>query len=532
MGDGLSIGKTWTVTVPSDSARTINSNLWQYSVFPYTTPPSVMYPCDALSSMNDTQLMNFDYSVGSFMDMSTSLYANLMPMMKQWMAQQAEMYKKIMENLHSNTRITNPNPSDDDDDTSKIDGKKHVKEAKVVETLQRMANNPDIKSRFNTEITYTNKEGKDVKAKLIDRLTALCEEYRKSPDTAELSEDNFNTIWDIAGKFVKTGELTTADYKALLEIAKNPEGPGAYKKSDDDDDDGDKNTTIERSENYKNGYMAKEANKSTGDLFFDAINGPGTNKGKMKDACEATNKFNVIEVLDAYNSTNSYENAGETWIEAVFDDCDNWGSGEGGKWYCFGMDDDDAKPYVDKLSHAMIERAADVSELANCSEENKKALTDKAKALENALRGNDFVARIDDNEFAIYIASLNKDFAKNVVSRVWEAVHAIEIKKSEKEMTNVELLVGVCSSDCGSDLDDLTKKARLALSTTQTRHSIGFYSTDMAVADEKKQRSYRAKSVVSKSDFKQKNVAKNTHKDNKHSIPVAKVKSKAAEKKS
>lgn len=161
-----------------------------------------------------------------------------------------------------------------------------------------------------------------------------------------------------------------------------------------------------------------------------------------------------------------------------------------------------------------------------------RTLKRTAKALENALRGNDFVARIDDNEFAIYIASLNKDFAKNVVSRVWEAVHAIEIKKSEKEKTNVELLVGVCSSDCGSDLDDLTKKARLALSTTQTRHSIGFYSTDMAVADEKKQRSYRAKSVVSKSDFKQKNVAKNTHKDNKHSIPVAKVKSKAAEKKS
>ena len=360
MGDGLSIGKTWTVTVPSDSARTINSNLWQYSVFPYTTPPSVMYPCDSLSSMNDTQLMNFDYSVGSFMDMSTSLYANIMPMMKQWMAQQAEMYKKIMENLHSNTRITNPNPSDDDDDTSKIDGKKHVKEAKVVETLQRMANNPDIKSRFNTEITYTNKEGKDVKAKLIDRLTALCEEYRKSPDTAELSEDNFNTIWDIAGKFVKTGELTTADYKALLEIAKNPEGPGAYKKSDDDDDDDDGKKKGVRPQKNQDVLTAAEAGSDNNyeqlaERFQNALYRPGTNRKELYTLTseKLMNEYNVLEVYNEFGQLDEARQYNESLVEAIFDDCDGW-------YDCaeyWGSRKNNAKPHIVAIDKAFIARA-------------------------------------------------------------------------------------------------------------------------------------------------------------------------------
>ena len=360
MGDGLSIGKTWTVTVPSDSARTINSNLWQYSVFPYTTPPSVMYPCDALSSMNDTQLMNFDYSVGSFMDMSTSLYANIMPMMKQWMAQQAEMYKKIMENLHSNTRITNPNPSDDDDDTSKIDGKKHVKEAKVVETLQRMANNADIKSRFNTEITYTNKEGKDVKAKLIDRLTALCEEYRKSPDTAELSEDNFNTIWDIAGKFVKTGELTTADYKALLEIAKNPEGSGAYKKSDDDGEGKKGKKEGVRPEKNQAVLDAAEAGspnnyKQLAAGFKEALyDANGTDEDKLYELTneEFMNEYNVLEVYNKFGQLGEAREYNQSLVQAIFDDCDGWYDGAEHWWKA-----NNAKPHIEAIDKAFIARA-------------------------------------------------------------------------------------------------------------------------------------------------------------------------------
>lgn len=285
-----------------------------------------------------------------------------------------------MENLHSNTRITNPNPSDDDDDTSKIDGKKHVKEAKVVETLQRMANNPDIKSRFNTEITYTNKEGKDVKAKLIDRLTALCEEYRKSPDTAELSEDNFNTIWDIAGKFVKTGELTTADYKALLEIAKNPEGPGAYKKSDDDDDGDDENDYAQRTpQNVRERAKSSNGYEDTAMKFYNAMNHAATRTDDLEDACEETNKDNVLEIITAYNRKNNLKGDTLTLAEKIFDDCSNWGGGNNNGlfgWNIFGGDD--AKPFMQVLTDALIARAQEFVD-------DKKAPEATLKELQNAI---------------------------------------------------------------------------------------------------------------------------------------------------
>ena len=428
MGDGLNIGQTWIVNVPDSTTRTVSPNLWQYSLFPNGTAPSVMYPCDGLTNLNDAQLMNFDYGVTSFADTSANMYQIVMPMLKQWMAQQAEMYQKIMSSLHSNTNI-NVNNNNNNNNDSNIDGTKVIKESQIKDVLNRIANDPNNKDRFNKEITITNKDGKEEKTTLLRRLIDLSKQYQDDPTTAEISEENYKLLWDIAGKYAKTGELSTEDYGKLLEIAKNPGGPGAYKEDDEDGENTDTETPVQRSANYLNGYMSKEANHSTGQLFFDAMNGAGTNKGKMKQACEATNKYNVMEVLGEYNQINAYVN-GEDWIDAVFDDCDNWGSGEGGKWYCFGMDDDDAKPFVDKLSYAMIERAADVQELSNCSEENKKALADKAKALENALKAADASNPGHSNKD---LSEALQNSIKAAFKDLYNAIKAAEIQVYGKE---------------------------------------------------------------------------------------------------
>ena len=221
MGDGLNIGQTWTVNVPASTTRTVSPNLWQYSLFPNGTAPSVMYPCDGLTNLNDAQLMNFDYGVTSFADASANMYQMVMPMLKQWMAQQAEMYQKIMSNLHSNTNI-NVNNNNNNNNDSNIDGTKVIKESQIKDVLNRIANDPNNKDRFNKEITITNKDGKEEKTTLLRRLIDLSKQYQDDPTTAEISEENYKLLWDIAGKYAKTGELSTEDYGKLLEIAKNP----------------------------------------------------------------------------------------------------------------------------------------------------------------------------------------------------------------------------------------------------------------------------------------------------------------------
>lgn len=93
-----------------------------------------------------------------------------------------------------------------------------------------------------------------------------------------------------------------------------------------------------------------------------------------------------------------------------------------------------------------------------------RALKQTARTLEKALRDSDFIARIDDNKFAIYLSNSDEKIAKTVLKRVVESVHAVEIKKSNDLSEKLELLVGICSSKQAENLADLTQKADEALS--------------------------------------------------------------------
>ena len=324
MSDGLNIGKTWTVNVPAGSTRTVSPNLWQYSLFPYSTSPSIMYPSDGLSVLNDTQLFNFDYGVTSFMDTSANMFYQLMPMMKQWMAQQAEMYQKIMSSLHSNTNISKTNTENDDE--TKIDGTKVIDKEKVETVLDKIANNPKHKGNFNKEITFTNKDGKEEKTTLLRRLIDLSKQYIDDKSTAEISEENFEILWDIAGKYAKTGKLSSSDYDKLVEIAKNPGGPGAYVKpaDDKDNDDDDKKPSLTDVVNEKKNNQTYQTEVSTiAENYKDALYNWGTRYDALNAATKAITADNIVEVYDKFYKQYGI-NKGETLIEAIYDDFSDW----------------------------------------------------------------------------------------------------------------------------------------------------------------------------------------------------------------
>src|SRR5574344_1545286 len=411
MGNGLNLG----------SMSSYYPNPWQYAIFPQGTSSSVMSPSDPMTVSNDSAQLGFDYDVTSLLYGSNALANQLIPMMKKWQAQQAEMYQKFMTGISSGT---NTNIESRFSDPDKIDGTRQIKDTQVADTIAKMGASSGTAERMNKEITYKDKNGKEQKTTLLRRLIELSKQYIENPDDpdkVEISDENFKKVWDIAGKFAKTGELSREDYKTLIDIAKNPGGASAADEKDKKKDK--KAEPVARSAAYADGHAAAEGNAAVADTFLSAMDGAGTNKGEMKSACESTSKYNVIEVFDKFKSINSYSK-GESWIDAVFDDCDNWGSGES-KWYCFGCDDDDAKPFVEKLSTAMIERASDIKDLENCSDATKNDLNAKAKALQAALTAADNRSKDNKN------SDLSEELQNNI-KKAFKDLHQA-LKNAENE---------------------------------------------------------------------------------------------------
>ena len=69
-----------------------------------------------------------------------------------------------------------------------------------------------------------------------------------------------------------------------------------------------------------------------------------------------------------------------------------------------------------------------------------RALKQTAKTLEKALRDSDFIARVSDNRFAIFLDNSDDKIAKTVLTRVMDSIHGIEIKKNAGRMALLSLL--------------------------------------------------------------------------------------------
>jgi len=112
-----------------------------------------------------------------------------------------------------------------------------------------------------------------------------------------------------------------------------------------------------------------------------------------------------------------------------------------------------------------------------------RTLKQTAKTLEKALRDSDFIARIDENLFAIYLANATAEIAQKVLERVNESISSVSFKKGDAPAINVSMSFGICSSDESLDLNELTQKATKALSsvTPKTKSGIKIYSQEKTV---------------------------------------------------
>ena len=103
------------------------------------------------------------------------------------------------------------------------------------------------------------------------------------------------------------------------------------------------------------------------------------------------------------------------------------------------------------------------------------------------MRDSDFIARIDDNLFAVYIDNVESKVVKKVVERVLNSVNSIEVKKNAKLSQNIQMAFGVCISAEKGDLETLTQKAEktLASITSKSRSLIKLYQPEKKKATKK-----------------------------------------------
>jgi MtN3 and saliva related transmembrane protein len=103
-----------------------------------------------------------------------------------------------------------------------------------------------------------------------------------------------------------------------------------------------------------------------------------------------------------------------------------------------------------------------------------KLLKATAKFLDNDLRGNDMVARFEENEFVIYVSNANDKSAKAVATRLFKGSKNLKITLASKQEITPELLIGICSSKQAKDLKTMIAKANKLMRsiTSKTKEKI------------------------------------------------------------
>lgn len=89
----------------------------------------------------------------------------------------------------------------------------------------------------------------------------------------------------------------------------------------------------------------------------------------------------------------------------------------------------------------------------------KKLLKTLAKTLEKNLRETDMVARIDGNKFAVYLTGVDDKFAELVAQRLYNNATTNKIKVTKDQNINLEVKMGICTSQHGNDMKELMQKA-------------------------------------------------------------------------
>ena len=303
--------------------RTLGQNTWAFDMFGSTgnVSPSIMSPNDAAGAYNDYQLWSFGNNADAMLLNSTLLAQQSIPLLQQFNAQIAAQWQKMMMALSANNSANLPfNINNPFGSSNRVDGSSKLSEDKIISTLEKMGQGDAVSDRVNQYITIKDKDGNEVKTTILRRLIQLCDDYRKDPKNAELSKENYETIWDIAGKYAKTGTLSSEDFAILKEIALNPGGKSEKKEEKKET----KETPMTDVANYKKNdpsYKSEVTNIAT--EYKDALFGWGTDYTHLDNATNAINADNIVEVYDEYNRKYGI-NEGETLIDSIYNDFDDW----------------------------------------------------------------------------------------------------------------------------------------------------------------------------------------------------------------
>lgn len=368
-------------------------DMWQYSMLPLCTAPSVAYPQDSLSSLNDQKLFKFNCYAENMLKQTTLTNQLVDSWAQQFNARLTQWYQDMMNNLAFNTKVTGlpgfPGASvgcgctcggtgragGSGSAEGVRDKKEEMDDLLVWKYMARLGSVDTYGDKFKEKVTL--KDG--TKSTYVDRLTQLCKDY-VTDNKLGLSASEFEACKDAAEKMKESGKIDKSDYTALKAIVENHLGK-AESGEDDDEDGGEGNDDgkISRSSYYTEGhYDVSGTNDAIAQQYLDAFNGSFTGGDKWKAAGKSIAANNVIEVLESFENNNDY---GEDWISAVLDDVSDWKGSN--TWF---MDDDKAWPIVKPVSEALCKRATDIQALSNCDDETKKELANAVKQFEAQIK--------------------------------------------------------------------------------------------------------------------------------------------------
>ncbi len=414
------------------SVSNLTPNTWAYQMFPGGTPYSITNPQDSIGNYNDFQLTNFDYTADFLERNSVAMMNNMEQLYKQYQAQIAQWSQNTYPNISGNTNVTIPGLTPGVTPggyASKID------DDQVAGYISRLANDPLYGPELKKEVTLDD----GTKVTYLKRLDDLINDYLKAK-TPALSDDDFAKIKEIAGKIAKTGKITKEDFLTLKKIVDTHKGKLGAEQAAEDDAAAEEEEHAAAAEeeakapvanpNAASGHWGQV--KSAADLYFEAMDGPGTDKDLMDEARGKTTDKNVIEIIKYFNENKGNLHAGETLIEYILDDFDCYKGIQGRGFWGTWLRNDKAKPYITKLTDSLKTRAEGLQELKkNGSDELKlsEATRNDLKAKVNAM--NTALNRMTDTHNTF--TETDKNEIETAFNNLVEAIDKAEIEAYGKE---------------------------------------------------------------------------------------------------
>ena len=397
------------------------TSLWSYDF-------STMSPQDSLGTWNDSGLFNFDWATNNLVNQVAMFNAKWMPILNKYMSNMSAWYQNSMMNISSgtNTNINmgqfppvnnaNNNNGVNNNGNNNSSYADKIEESDVSSFIGKLGADPKWQSAFGDKIKL--EDGTEVT--MLQRLMDLINDYMTN-DNPELSEEEFNKIREIAGKYAKTGKIDRDDFITLKKIIESHTGKiGKTESEEKSDKKTESNAATRPNQNIIERSQSAYGYKKTAHLYFEAMDGAGTNKEELASASRSTTKYNVVEIMQTYEEENALNGDGLTLPEKIFDDCDNWGTGS--SWY----GDDDAKPYIKAIKESLIARTNDFINAGYCNEETAKELKAAAKSLDTAYNS------VKDDD----LSDTNKNDISQAINNLFSMLHNAEIgayKKFDEE---------------------------------------------------------------------------------------------------